>query len=121
MLGSIAAAIQSSVYGAYTTGVFSALQSFGATAVIASHVALALGGISLAVGAGLIGFWWWKKRKPGQNYSAEHGPDSNDDNDDKKCKKSKNSTSCSENLESAVVKRVSEKPSVWEFRIIMLN
>jgi hypothetical protein len=52
MTGSIAATIQSAVYGAYIGGLFSVLQSIGATAVVASPLALGLGAATL--GTGLI-------------------------------------------------------------------
>lgn len=48
--GSLAALIQSSVYAGYTGGIFSILQSFGATAAVAPAGALALGGVFLGVG-----------------------------------------------------------------------
>ena len=48
--GSIAAGIQSVVYGGATGGLFSICQSIGATAVIASPVGIALGVGAVAAG-----------------------------------------------------------------------
>lgn len=51
-LGSIAAGLQSSVYGGLTTGLFSACQSIGATGVVGSTIS----GIgSLVAGATFLG------------------------------------------------------------------
>jgi len=79
--GSIAAAIQSSLYGAYTAGAFSGLQAFGATAVIASPAVLAVGGTILVVGAGVIIYGLYQKR---QRRLAAEGSDkrAGDDDDD---------------------------------------
>jgi hypothetical protein len=52
MIGSLAAGLQSIVYGASTGGLFSVLQSIGATAVVAPPLALGLGVV--AVGTGLV-------------------------------------------------------------------
>ncbi|PPQ64822.1 hypothetical protein CVT26_002654 [Gymnopilus dilepis] len=62
LAGSIAASLQSIFYGGATGGIFSALQSFGATAAIASPVVLAIGGTGLAIGAGCLLWSWWKRR-----------------------------------------------------------
>jgi len=48
--GSLAAGLQSLVYGAYTGGLFSVLQSIGATAVVAPPFALGLGMVALGTG-----------------------------------------------------------------------
>jgi hypothetical protein len=48
--GSLAAGIQSLVYGASTGGVFSVFQSIGATAVVAPPAALLLGVAAIATG-----------------------------------------------------------------------
>ncbi|KAJ7574938.1 hypothetical protein C8J56DRAFT_977864 [Mycena floridula] len=50
--GSLAAAIQSAFYGGATTGLFSILQSLGATAVIGSPVLPLIGGVLAGVGIG---------------------------------------------------------------------
>ncbi|KAF8177251.1 hypothetical protein BJ912DRAFT_986107 [Pholiota molesta] len=55
--GSVAAVIQSYCYGAFTSGIFAWLMSFGATAVIAPPLMLVSGVISL--GAGAV-FWCLK-------------------------------------------------------------
>ncbi|THU97358.1 hypothetical protein K435DRAFT_778098 [Dendrothele bispora CBS 962.96] len=52
--GSLATVIQSTFYGAYTCGIFSSLQSFGATAVIAPPVALGLGAAAMVVGGSVL-------------------------------------------------------------------
>ncbi|KAK7043991.1 hypothetical protein VNI00_008159 [Paramarasmius palmivorus] len=54
--GSIATGIQSSVYGPLTSGVFSILQSAGATAVIASPMTLVVGSVSLVGGLGCFAY-----------------------------------------------------------------
>lgn len=64
-VGSLATVIQSHFYGALTRGVFSSLQAFGATAAIASPAVLVLGGILLGTGAGLFGWWLYKKWRGG--------------------------------------------------------
>ncbi|KDR69310.1 hypothetical protein GALMADRAFT_1352886 [Galerina marginata CBS 339.88] len=76
--GSIAAAIQSSLYGAFTTGVFSSLQAFGATAVIASPAGLAVGGITLVVGAGCLGYWLYRKERERRASESATGPSDSD-------------------------------------------
>ncbi|KDR69307.1 hypothetical protein GALMADRAFT_77599 [Galerina marginata CBS 339.88] len=76
--GSIAAAIQSSIYGAFTTGVFSTLQSFGATAVIASPAGLAVGGITLVVGAGCLWYWLYKTERARRASESASGPSNSD-------------------------------------------
>jgi hypothetical protein len=53
MTGSLAAGFQSIVYGASTGGLFSVLQSIGATAVLAPPLALGLGVVAFATGTGL--------------------------------------------------------------------
>jgi hypothetical protein len=81
--GSLAAIIQSSVYAGSTGGIFSALQSFGATAVVAPPVALALGGTLLVVGAGVGGYWLYQRRQ--RRLAAEAraaGDDDDSDSDD---------------------------------------
>ncbi|KAJ7580342.1 hypothetical protein C8J56DRAFT_961317 [Mycena floridula] len=50
--GSLAAAIQSAFYGGATTGLFSILQSLGATAAIGSPVLPIIGGVLAGVGTG---------------------------------------------------------------------
>ena len=75
--GSLAALIQSSVYGGSASGVFSMLQSFGATSAIAPPVALALGGAFLILGAGAVGYWFWQRRFGG----SDSGSDSDDELD----------------------------------------
>ncbi|KIM36474.1 hypothetical protein M413DRAFT_449173 [Hebeloma cylindrosporum] len=65
---SLAAALQGLFYGGNTGGLFSVLQAFGATGAVAPPVALALGVTSLAVGAGALGYWWYKR---GQRLAAE--------------------------------------------------
>ncbi|KAK1235618.1 hypothetical protein PQX77_001150 [Marasmius sp. AFHP31] len=50
--GSLAAGLQSAIYGGATGGLFSICQSIGATAVVASPVGLALGAGAVAVGVG---------------------------------------------------------------------
>jgi len=52
--GSIAALIQSLVYGGQTAGLFSVLQAFGATAAISPPVVIGIGSILAVVGAALI-------------------------------------------------------------------
>ena len=51
--GSLAAAVQSAVYGGFTTGLFSVFQSIGATAVVSAG-SLIGGGTTLAAGAGIL-------------------------------------------------------------------
>jgi hypothetical protein len=77
-LGSLAAALQSSVYGALTGGAFSVVQSFAATAVVASPAVLAIGSILLAGGVGLFG---WKLWKWYNNKGSNTGPGGDDDGD----------------------------------------
>ncbi|KAK7462176.1 hypothetical protein VKT23_007780 [Stygiomarasmius scandens] len=48
--GSVATIVQPVVYGAYTTGTFSALQSVGATAVMASPAVLGIGATLVVIG-----------------------------------------------------------------------
>ena len=55
---------------------FSALQSFGATAAVAPPVALALGGTFLVIGIGAVGYWWYTRRQ----HPRDRG-DSDDDDD----------------------------------------
>jgi len=55
LAGSAAAGIQSAVYGAFTTGAFSALQSFTMTAAAVPVGMLVAGGFSLTSAAALIG------------------------------------------------------------------
>jgi hypothetical protein len=50
--GSLAAGIQSAVYGASTGGIFSVFQSIGVTAVVAPPAALVLGAV--AIGTGIV-------------------------------------------------------------------
>ncbi|PPQ91370.1 hypothetical protein CVT25_004137 [Psilocybe cyanescens] len=78
--GSMAAAIQSAFYGAYTTGLISTLQAFGATAVIAFPAALILGSISLATGVGFLGHWLYKRHRASLS-GVLPGQDSDDLND----------------------------------------
>ena len=52
--GSLAAGLQSAIYGGATGGVFSVLQSIGATAVLAPPVAIGLGAGALVAGAGCV-------------------------------------------------------------------
>lgn len=54
-IGAPAAWIQSAVYGAHTTGAFSAIQSFTMTGAAAAVGMVAAGCVNLAAGAGLIG------------------------------------------------------------------
>ncbi|KAF5361111.1 hypothetical protein D9758_009081 [Tetrapyrgos nigripes] len=61
--GSVAAAIQSVFYGGATGGLFSAFQSFGATAVIASPVILGLGAAAAVAGGALLAVNRIKKAK----------------------------------------------------------
>ncbi|KAJ8078941.1 hypothetical protein PM082_013225 [Marasmius tenuissimus] len=56
--GSLAASIQSVVYGSATSGLFSFCQSVGATAVVASPAGMALGAGAMVVGAGCLGYRW---------------------------------------------------------------
>ncbi|KAJ7574942.1 hypothetical protein C8J56DRAFT_977868, partial [Mycena floridula] len=58
--GSLAAAIQSAFYGGATTGLFSILQSLGATAVIGSPVLPIIGGVLAGVG---IGWKFYQKHR----------------------------------------------------------
>ncbi|KAF8171642.1 hypothetical protein BJ912DRAFT_1066058 [Pholiota molesta] len=83
LLGSLAAALQSSVYGAFTGGAFSVLQSFAATAVVASPAVLAIGSILLAGGVGLFGWKLWKwYNNRGSNTGPGGDDDDGDDDDD---------------------------------------
>ncbi|KAF9265523.1 hypothetical protein L218DRAFT_942878 [Marasmius fiardii PR-910] len=68
--GSLAAGIQSVLYGGATSGAFSALQSIGATAVMASPVALVLGAGALTVG---IGCKLVAARSTGNDETPSHG------------------------------------------------
>ena len=52
-LGSIAALIQSAIYGGQTAGLFSVFQWFGATAAISSPAVIGAGGTMAVVGVGL--------------------------------------------------------------------
>ncbi|KAF8177250.1 hypothetical protein BJ912DRAFT_986104 [Pholiota molesta] len=79
LLGSLAAALQSSVYGALTGGAFSVVQAFAATAVVASPAVLAIGSILLAGGVGLFG---WKLWKWYNNRGSNTGPGGDDDDGD---------------------------------------
>ncbi|KAF8956010.1 hypothetical protein BDZ97DRAFT_1925935 [Flammula alnicola] len=74
LAGSIAASVQSAVYAGSTSGVFSALQSFGATAAVAPPVALALAGISLGIGAGFLGYWLDNRIEDGPSRSGNSPP-----------------------------------------------
>ena len=51
--GSVAAGVQSAVYGGFTTGIFSVCQSIGATAVVSAG-SLIGGATSFAAGAGIL-------------------------------------------------------------------
>ena len=71
-LGSIAAGLQSSVYGGLTTGVFSACQSIGTTGVVSSGVS----GIgSIAAGATIL-------RSPSRKTKAGGDSDSESETSD---------------------------------------
>ena len=63
---------------------FAAFQSFGATAVVAPPVALALGGTLLVIGAGVGGYWLYRRRqlRLAAEAQAAGNRDSNDDDDD---------------------------------------
>ena len=82
--GSLAALIQSSAYAGSTGGIFSALQSFGATAAVAPPVALALGGTLLIVGAAAGGYWLYQRRQRRLDAEAQAagGDDDSDDDDE---------------------------------------
>ncbi|THU92067.1 hypothetical protein K435DRAFT_840734 [Dendrothele bispora CBS 962.96] len=64
--GSLATVIQSTFYGAYTCGIFSSLQSFGATAVMASPFALGLGATAMVVGGSVLAVNKVKEREKEQ-------------------------------------------------------
>ncbi|KAL0063767.1 hypothetical protein AAF712_009324 [Marasmius tenuissimus] len=66
--GSLAAGIQSAVYGGATGGLFSICQSIGATAVIASPAGIVLGAGAVAAGAGY--FAWNRWNGTGNNRST---------------------------------------------------
>jgi len=77
--GSIAAFIQSTIFGGQTCGLFSVLQSFGATAMISPPVAVGVG-VSLAViGAGVLAYKRHCERVD-QN-DRKSSPDNRDDDD----------------------------------------
>jgi len=83
--GSIAALIQSAIYGGQTGGLFGVLQAFGATAMISPPVVIGVG-VSLAViGAGFLGYTLWRRhrerRRVGQN-GRKSSPDDRDDDDE---------------------------------------
>ena len=82
--GSLAATIQSALYGASTGGIFSVIQSLGATAVVAPPVTLALGGILLVVGVGAGGYWLYQRRQRrlAAEAQAAVGDDCSDDGDE---------------------------------------
>ncbi|KAF8902793.1 hypothetical protein CPB84DRAFT_1678571, partial [Gymnopilus junonius] len=61
LAGSMAATLQSALWGASTGGIFSFLQAFGATAVIASPAVLAVRGVCLGVGTVALAYWLRKK------------------------------------------------------------
>ncbi|KIM36475.1 hypothetical protein M413DRAFT_13970 [Hebeloma cylindrosporum] len=87
--GSLAALIRSSVYAGYITGIFSWFQSFGERAVLASPRTLTLGGALLVIGAGVFGYWSYRKMQ--RRFSVEKeaavdgkrplGDDDSDDDD----------------------------------------
>ncbi|KAJ7598135.1 hypothetical protein C8J56DRAFT_161533 [Mycena floridula] len=83
--GSLAAAIQSLFYGASTTGLFSILQSLGATAVIGSPVLPIVGGV--LVGVGIIGLVGWKIYKEHRDAASKDSGDGDDDEDPDHVKK----------------------------------
>jgi hypothetical protein len=69
-LGSLAAALQSIFYGGATTGLFSILQSIGATAAVpAAGAVIASAG---AVGTGIAGFFSSWNAEPTED--VEEGP-----------------------------------------------
>jgi len=53
ILGSVAAGVQSVVYGGFTTGIFSVCQSIGATAVVSTNLLFG-GGASVLAGTGML-------------------------------------------------------------------
>jgi hypothetical protein len=57
------------------------LQSFGATAVVAPPVALALGGTFLVVGAGAAGYWLYQRQRRLAAEAADNDDDSDDDDE----------------------------------------
>ncbi|KAF5316775.1 hypothetical protein D9619_006715 [Psilocybe cf. subviscida] len=63
-LGSLAAAVQSSVYGGLTSGIFSVLQSFGATATATAPAGLAAAGAAVAGGGGYLAYKEIEKNAP---------------------------------------------------------
>lgn len=81
--GSVAAFIQSIFYGGGTTGIFSMLQSFGATAAFAPPVALVFGGLLLFGGAVAGGYWLYQRqRRLAQAEAQAAAADDDDDPDD---------------------------------------
>lgn len=82
-VGSIAAGIQSAIYGGFTTGVFSALQAFTMGTVGVPIAMTVAGSTSLVVAAVLTFFSFWR---PGPDSGgSESGPgNSPDDGKDKR-------------------------------------
>jgi len=64
--GSLAAGIQSLIYGGATGGLFPLLQSLGATAVVAPHVVLGIGAALVVIGGVLYVVTKVKERKAKQ-------------------------------------------------------
>jgi hypothetical protein len=82
MSGSLAAGIQSLVYGASTGGLFSIFQSIGATAVVAPPVALILGGVAVGTGIALAISGRGNDDNTGGGGRNDGGDDDDDDEDD---------------------------------------
>ena len=68
--GSVAAWIQSVIYGGAAGGLFSILQSFGASATVIANPFLALGGFLLMVVGWLIGKWAAHAKSPSRHRLA---------------------------------------------------
>ncbi|CAA7271108.1 unnamed protein product [Cyclocybe aegerita] len=85
--GTLAATLQSMFWGANTGGIFSGLQAFGATAAIASPAVIGIGVAFGVIGAGLLGYRWYKKRQARAIAAAASGGSDDSDDDQKTSKR----------------------------------
>ncbi|KAF7970853.1 hypothetical protein HWV62_22744 [Athelia sp. TMB] len=83
MHGSIAAGVQSAIYGGFTTGVFSALQAFTMGTVGVPIAMTVAGSTSLVIAAVLTFFSFWRPGSDSGQSASESG-NSPDDGKDKK-------------------------------------